>query len=140
MKSGDLKECSNFLATAYTLSPYNQKRQDKIAFSYIKDKFSKGKNISYVLEDKGKILGFAVCSMSFGADGKQAMLEEIVVDPKYQNKGLGKKLSSYVLKELKKIKVKTVSLWVKKKSPAYKFHTKNGFTEDGGFVVMFKSL
>lgn len=140
MKTGDLKECANFLATAYTLPPYNQKRQDKIAYLYIKDKFSKGKNTSYVLEEKGKILGFAICSLSFWADGKQAMLEEIVIDPKYQKQGLGKKLTSYVFRELKKIKTKSISLWVKKKSPAYKFHTKNGFSEEGGFVVMFKNL
>ncbi|HRY36349.1 MAG TPA: GNAT family N-acetyltransferase [Candidatus Magasanikbacteria bacterium] len=140
MKQSDLKQSAKFLADAYTLPPYNQKRRDDMAISYIKDKFSKGKNTSYVLEDKGKVLGFAICSMSFWADGKQAMLEEIVIDPKYQRQGLGKKLTTYVFRELKKIKTKSVSLWVKKKSPAYKFHTKNGFTEEGGFVVMFKNL
>ena len=140
MKPSDLKQSAKFLATAYTLPPYNQKRQDGIAFAYLKDKFNKGKNTSYVLEDKGKVLGFAVCSLSYWADGRQAMMEEIVIDPEYQKRGLGKKLSAHVLKELKKMKVKSVSLWVKKKSPAYKFHTKNGFTEDGGFVVMFKNL
>lgn len=140
MKQSDLKYCAKFLADAYTLPPYNQKRRDDMAFAYLKDKFSKGKNISYVLEDKGKILGFAICSLSYWATGKQAMLEEIVIDPKYQRRGLGKKLSAYVLKAMKKINVKSVSLWVKRKSPAYKLHTKNGFTQEGGFVVMFKSL
>ena len=139
MKKSDLRVCANFLAIAYTVSPFNEKWENDNAYKYLSHKFEYCHKDSYVITDKNNILGFVLLNLGYWADGPQVMIEEIVIKPEYQHQGLGSLLMEYVDSKLKKTKVKSVILWTHQDSSAYKFHQKHGFSLSHDLVLMDKN-
>jgi len=138
IKSSDLRQCAEFFKSAYSQPPFSEKWQGDNAYKYLADKYKYCHNNSYVLADKDEILGFILVNLSCWANGPQAFIEEIVIDPKYQHQGFGNRLMEYTLDKLKKLKVKSVLLWTNKNAPAYKFHQKHGFSLAADLAMMNK--
>lgn len=136
----DLKVCAQLLEQAYSKEPYNETFIKGAALKYVQDKFKKGKKHSFVIIIDNKIGGFIFASLSYWADGPQAIMEEIVVDEKIRGKGYAKQLTDHLENHFKKLGTKTAMLWVKKGTAAHKFHLKNGFNEAGDLVIMFKQI
>ena len=136
----DLKKCAQILEDAYSKKPYNEKFSKGSSLKYIENKYEFGKESSFILELNGKIIGFIFSSLSYWANGPQAIIEEIVIDEKFRGKNYSKKLVNYLERHLKKKKVKTIMLWAKKNSPAHKFHIKNEYKDANDLAVMFKEL
>lgn len=140
MKKSDLSKCAKLLEHAYSENPYNEKFIFGNSLKYIKNKYDVGKNFSFVFILDEKIIGFAIASLSYWAEGPQAIFEEIVFDKKNRGQGYAKKMYDYLEKKLKQKKVSSLMLWVKKNSAAHKFHLKNNYKEANDLVMMFKEL
>lgn len=140
MKSSDLKVCAEFIKRAYSAAPFNEKWEKNNASKYILCKFKYCDKSSYVLEENRKILGFILVSLGYWANGPQAIIEEIVIDPDYHHKGLGSLLMKYVDDKFKKMKIKSVLLWTNQDSLAYKFHQKHGFSLSTDLILMDKDV
>lgn len=138
MKLSDLKFCVNFFQLAYFGPPFNEKWRRDDANKYLLYKFKYCHNNSYVLIDEDKIIGFIIVDLGYWTSGPQALIEEIVIDPKYHHRGFGSILMKHSLESLKKKKIKNILLWTNKKSLAYKFHKKHGFNLADDFVMMHK--
>jgi len=139
MKTEDLSVCAKILETAYSQEPYNEKFSDNNAEKYLSAKYKNCSDDSFVLEDDGKIIAFIILQISFWGKGKQAMIEEIVVDPKFQRKGFGKQLMEYSIDYFNSLGVTSVMLWVKNNERLLNFYKKNNFFVADDFVVMFKN-
>ncbi len=139
IKSSDLRSCAKFFKLAYANPPFNEKWQGDNAFKYLNNKYKYCYKNSYVLVDKNNILGFILVNLGCWADGPQAVIEEIVIDPQYHHQGFGSLLMKQAFDRLKKAKVKSVLLWTNKNSLAYKFHQKHGFSPAGDWVIMNKN-
>lgn len=139
MRTSDLRSCAKFFQVVYSKSPFNEKWQDDNAYKYLANKFKHSSGFSYVLVDDRKILGFIIASFGYWASGPQAIIEEIAVDYDYQHLGLGSQLMEYVQEQLKKSKVKSILLWTKKESLAYRFHQKHGFSPVDDLVIMHRN-
>ncbi len=136
----DLPACAAILERAYSKAPHNEIFKEGNATAYLENKFVSSKDSSFVsLDDTGKITGFILFNISTWANGKQAVLEEIVVDPEYQNKGIGKSLVEYGDTFLKGNGVSSTMLWAKKDEGLIHFYENQGFSVAGDFVVMFKN-
>lgn len=140
MQYSDLDRCSELLENTYTKYPYNENFVPGNSLKYLKNKFNIGKDHSFVFLLDKKVMGFIIVSLSYWADGPQAIIEEIVFDKKIRGKGYAKKLMKYIETYLKERGVVSGMLWVKRDSAAYKFHLKNNYQEAKDLVVMFKDL
>lgn len=140
IKLSDLQKCTHLLEKSYSKPPYNEKFTGNNAYDYLKRKLDYCVEHSFVIEEDKNIIGFIVVNLSYWAFGKQALIEEIVIDDNKQRKGYGKKLMDYAENYLKNIGAKSLMLWGRKDAGAYHFHIKNGFIEDENMVVMFKNF
>lgn len=136
IKLSDLRPCAKFFKLAYSSQPFNEKWQGDNAFKYLANKYKYCFKNSYVLVDKNTIVGFILVNLGCWSSGPQAIIEEIVVDPKYHRQGFGSLLMKHAIFKLKKAKVKSILLWTKKDSLAYGFHQKHGFSSADDLVIM----
>lgn len=140
IQSSDLTRCAELLEKSYSKSPYNEKFSSDSAFNYLKSKFDYCAEHSFVIKEDENIIGFVIINLSYWTFGKQALIEEIVIDEDMQGQGYGKKLMEYTNNYLKSLGVKSLMLWARKDTDAYNFHLKNGFMEDENMAVMFKNF
>lgn len=140
IQSDNLTRCAELFQKSYGKPPYNEKFSRGNAFDYLRRKFDYCAEHSFVIEEDKNIIGFIIINLSYWTFGKQALIEEIVIDEDMQGQGYGKKLAEYVNDYLKNLSVKSLMLWTRKDTGAFNFHIKNGFTEDKNIAVMFKNL
>ncbi len=88
-------------------------------FSITNDPFEK----CYIYKIKNKNIGFISYSIIY----ERAELNYIVVSEDYRLKGIGQKLLNFCIEDLKKNKVKAISLEVNKNNKAVNFYLKNNF-------------
>lgn len=140
MNAEDLPRCVEILEAAYSLPPYNEKFAPSIALSYLNSKFNYCAGHSFVAESEDKITGFILTSLSVWVEGGQAIIEEIVVDPTVQGRGIGKQLMTITEEYFKKKEIHSIILWGRKDAPAHSFHKSNGFGDSDDWVIMHKVL
>lgn len=140
ISKSDLKRCSEILETAYSGEPYNENFLPNNSIAYISEKFNHCKANSFVIIDGEEVRGFVFWTISCWSNGLQAVLEEIVIAPECQGKGMGSQLIDYSLNYLKKLGVKSMMLWALKNPKVSGFHEKNGFDISDEHCVMFKNI
>lgn len=86
----DLPKCAEILEKSYTKLPYNEKFADGSALNYLKRKLDFCEEHSLVIEKDKNVIGFVIVNLSYWIFGKQALIEEIVIDEDEQGKGYGK--------------------------------------------------
>lgn len=106
----------------------------KKTFEYFKS--IKSKIIVSVIEEE--IAGFIIFRTEYYNDRKSIMIEELVVNSKYQRKGVGRKLVEKVELFAKRNEVKRILLTTGKNTIAFKFYKKLGFTDSKKTVLMRK--
>jgi len=141
LQQNDLLTCSKLLESAYGFPPYNEIFKEHTAKSYIDNKYSICKDACFVaLNEKNNIIAFIFFNLSHWNKGPQAILEELVVDPSYQNKGIGRELLKYSHNYLKSLDIKYIVLWAKNNERLINFYKKEGYLPTDDFVVMFKNF
>jgi len=141
IQQNDLLICSKLLESAYSLPPHNETFKDNAAELYINGKYIYCKDNSFVMvNEENNVIAFIFLNISSWSQGLQAVLEEIVVDSNYQNKGVGKELLDYVNNYLKSLGVKSIMLWAKRDERLLDFYKKQGYSLADDYVVMFKNL
>lgn len=139
IKLEDISACAKILEEAYSWEPYQEEFTDDNAEKYLLAKYSSCGGSSFVIEEDGEVIAFILLSISFWGKGKQAIIEEIVVDPKFQGKGFGKQLMEYSIDYFNSLGVNSVMLWVKNNERLLNFYKKNNFFIADDFVVMFRN-
>lgn len=83
----------------------------------------------YVIEDDGKLVGFAALTLRFvPTKGYVGVIEDVVVDEKYRKRGLGTELINKLLSKAKEQKVFAVELTSNpKREVARRLYQKLGF-------------
>ncbi|MBS3082164.1 GNAT family N-acetyltransferase [Candidatus Pacearchaeota archaeon] len=118
----------------FSKSPYNDKWTKKEALGSIKSDLKKGQG--FVALENNQVVGFILFTKE-KIDKTYIFIENLVVDEKYQKKGIGRKLVQEVEN---KIKEGILTLSVNKKSKAYNFYKKMRFKENKINVNMSKRL
>lgn len=139
MEIKDLPICTKILEAAYSQEPYNEKFINDSAEKYLSIKYYNYSDNSFVLENDGNIIAFIILQISFWGEGKQAIIEEIVVDPNFQRKGFGRQLMEHSLRYFKSLGITSVMLWAKNNERLVNFYKRNDFFVADDFVVMFKN-
>ena len=107
----------------------------KDAREYFIFTFKKGKLFGYFINDK--LVGCA--GMVIEKKQKCAEIEHVLVNPKYQERGIGKELMNFAEAKAKKQGIKNLRLHVRcKNRRAFNFYKKCGFNEHA--YIMLKKL
>lgn len=116
IKQTDITECTKILKKAYGFHPYNEFFKGISARLYTEGKYKNCKKHSFVaVDEKNKLIAFIFLNISAWSEGLQVVLEEIVVSPKLQGRGIGKKLMQHAHDYLHSLEIKSVMLWTKKR-------------------------
>ena len=92
-----------------------------------------------IAEIDKKIVGFLLAEVSSLTE--LSMLTYLIIDPKYRNNKIGTKLIDSYLKELRKRRIKLVSLFAPKSNKkSLNFYEKAGFKKDKEYVLFFKDI
>jgi len=137
-KKQDFKYMAQILKTEYRKAPWNEKWTEKQALKTILYLSKIG--IIHVAEINNKIAGFIICRTEPWAEGSYLVIEEFVVDSKYQRKGIGKALIKKIEEYSRKSKVKVIYFTTHRKAPAVKFYKKMGYTPSKEAVIFGKKL
>lgn len=139
IKKTDLDRCTDILIGSYSEQPYYEKFDQNYAKKYLEQKLNCCINSSYVATVHDAIVGFIFWQISFWTNGKQAILEEIVIDKDFQGKKIGTELVKFSEKLFRKMNIKSLMLWAKNDKRVVNFHRNNGFQIHDDYVVMFKN-
>lgn len=137
IRAATLRDCKNMAKLTveeFAKYPYNNNQTEKETMESIKSDLKRGEG--FVALDYSKLKGFIIITKE-KMDKTYVFIENLVVDEKFQNQGIGKKLVEKIEKRYRK---GTITLSVNKKSNAYKFYKKLGYKENKVNVNMSKSL
>ena len=94
---------------------------------------------TYLIEDKGKVVGFTTIGECRDDDKDRAVGEiwGLYIDPAYWRRGFGKQLTDFSEKTLRGRKKTKIVIWVlEENNIARDFYRKNGFIVEGGAGVL----
>lgn len=93
-----------------------------------------GAHRTWVVEDGGRVVGFAVTgpSQDADADERTAELYAVYLDPDRYGEGIGKRLCDHALADLRERGFRTATLWVLEANErARRFYEREGWRPDG---------
>lgn len=88
----------------------------------------------YIVRDKSTPVGVFCIGPSTDKDTNRHTYEVVVmyIHPLYMRQGIGTMLMDYIVTKAKKLRMKTIKVWVLSKNlNAIEFYKKNGFVADG---------
>jgi ribosomal protein S18 acetylase RimI-like enzyme len=93
-----------------------------------------GAHRTWVAEEDGRVVGFAVTgpSQDADADERTGELYAVYLDPDRYGRGIGKRLCDHVLADLRERGFRTATLWVLETNErARRFYEREGWAPDG---------
>ena len=134
----DFKRISEIIKIEYGKKPYNEKWTSQTSLKSIIE-YSRRAKIFVVLTDIN-IVGFIILEDYVSPSGREGMIDEVVIEKKYQGKGYGKSLIEFAENYFMKKKIKEVTLMSNTKSVAFNIYKKRNYKQDKHFVYMKKKL
>lgn len=95
---------------------------------------SSGERRTWVVEDGGRVVGFAVTgpSQDADADERTGELYAVYLEPERFGSGIGKRLTDHAIDDLRGRGFRTATLWVLQTNDgARRFYEREGWTPDG---------
>jgi aminoglycoside 6'-N-acetyltransferase I len=134
----DIPEMGNLIKKEFAKSPYKEKWSKTSLNKTLKDFFNSGYAI--LATDSKNIIGLIILKEQEYCDGKWMVIEELVVDGKFQGRGIGRKLIEEIENISKKGKFSQIYLSTHKGSKAFQFYKRLGYKESKKTVFMRKIL
>ena len=134
-KKEDLNEISDIFKIESAKKPYFQSWNKKTVFESIIKSFKEQQ--IYLAELNNKPAGFIIFSKN---ETKKIWVDEFWINSKYQRKGIGKKLLSFIEEMSIKKGFTNIECFSHEKSNALKFYQKLNYKEKGKYFLMTKKL
>lgn len=82
--------------------------------------------------DENKIVGMATMAVYDVISGRKAWIEDVVVSSNYRKKGIGERLTQFLIEKAKKLEVSVLLLYSNpKREAAHRLYKRMGFLEKG---------
>ena len=134
----DLKEIGKLMLSEFSKPPFNEKASITEVLKSLRFYFKIG-NIFVAINDN-QIIGIMVVKFEQYWEGEVAIVEDLVVNSKFQSKGIGKKLMENLENGCKRKSVKRILFDTHKDSSALKFYNKIGYKINKNRIQMYKNL
>ena len=133
----DINNMARLMVKEFSKPPYN----DKWTIKSAKESILKGMGggVAYVYVNNNKIIGLVEVSKEpyYKPIG---IIDNLIVDSKYQGKGIGKLLINKVEDIYRKKRFSMLYTITHKKAPAVKFYKKLGYKKGKNYVTLTKNL
>ena len=138
-KKEDISSCAEVYISAYGTEPWNEKYDKESAEKYISYYLGSKTKQCFAAEEKGKIIGIALCIVVPAIDMPFLRVEDFCISAEEQGKGFGTEFIKLVFEKAKELGCDSVLLGTQKDFPSHRFYLKNGFSEVDS-VLLFKEL
>lgn len=119
--------------------PYGEDWNEEIIVAHFSEVFQDGKGVIFYAEDEGVQVGLILARYFVWHDGLRVFVEDLLVHPEYQRKGIGKLLVGALEEDARKHGCVAVDLLTQKDAPAVQFYSKLKF-EPTGYIQLSKPL
>ncbi|VVB79877.1 Acetyltransferase (GNAT) domain protein [uncultured archaeon] len=133
----DLKQIARIFINEYSKFPYEENWKENIVLAKVK-KYLRSERKIFVLTVDKEITGFIIFSKNIWDDGDHLVIDELVIDSKFQGRGIGKQLMSFAEKYFNHIV--SIDLWTFRKAKAYKIYKKWGYKDHQHGIMMTKKI
>jgi len=137
-KLEDLKKIGELMNTEFSKPPFKERVSIKDVVRSLGFYFKIGK--IFIATSENKIIGVVVFKIEQYWEGKVVIIEDLAIDEKFQQAGIGKTLMKFVENYAKKRKIKFIFFKTHKKSKAVRFYKKMRYKQDKNAISMSKKL
>ena len=138
--SDDLKGCAEVFRAAFAAEPWNEIWPLPLAETRISELMDTLLSVGFVLEENGKICGFAAGRAVTYLYGREYVIDEFCVLPERQGRGVGSAMLRQIAEEMRAAHCVSIVLQTTKGFPSEKFYLKNGFQYSDSMITMWRSL
>ena len=138
--SDDLKGCAEVFRAAFAAEPWNEIWPLPLAETRISELMDTPLSVGFVLEENGKICGFAAGRAVTYLYGREYVIDEFCIAPEMQGRGAGSAVLRQIAAEMRAEGCVSIVLQTTKGYPSEKFYLKNGFQHSENMITMWRSL
>ncbi|WP_332645865.1 GNAT family N-acetyltransferase [Lysinibacillus sp. 54212] len=136
----DLTECTETFIEVFNDEPWNDQWTFIQAKKYLVDFYKTPGFLGVLAVENDEIIGCILGVHRVWWSGDEFFINEMCVKKQQQNKGIGKSLLNYLIKELDNTKVTNIILLTDRGIPAEEFYKKNGFEELDRIIFLHKNI
>ncbi len=133
----DLSACASIFKEAFSEEEWGCIWTQERAEAYISDFVINPKFVGFVSEEDGVINGAVLACKKVSWNADEIHIDELIVDPKNQRKGIGKQLIEALKDYCKRNQLAGMVLYTAEEAPAKSFYDKNGFQVSDGVICMY---
>jgi len=137
-KKGDLKEIGKLMKREFSKPPFNERDSMKNVLKSLNFYFKIGE--IFVAVSTEEIIGVIIVKFEQYWEGKVLLIEDLAVDRKFQNKGIGKELMKFVEDYAKKKNARFIFFKTHEKSKSINFYKRLGYKKDKNIIFMGKKI
>ena len=134
----DFKKIAELMLREFGKPPWKEKASLKKVLKTLSFYNKIGK--IFVLICEGEIIGATIFKIEQYWEGPVIIIEDLVIDTKYQSKNYTLKLIKWIEEYAKKKNLKAIYFATHKKSPSLNKYIKKGYKGDNNTIFMFKKL
>ena len=127
-------------AAAFSGEPWNDPWKTEDAVIHVRELMESSQAYGLEYVEDGKVVGFLLGTSMLFHYGRTFEINDLAVDPEYQNKGIGGKLLEQCLRDVKKRKIAGIHLITAGAGILPCFYEKYGFIRENEVILMGKEL
>lgn len=135
----DLINCTNTFIEVFNDAPWNDQWTWEKANKYVSDFYQTPGFLGILAIDNKEMIGCILGIKRVWWEEDEYFINEMFVKQNHQNRGVGKKLLDYLIKELRNRNIYNMTLLTDRGIPAEKFYKNNGFEEIERLIFLYKS-
>jgi aminoglycoside 6'-N-acetyltransferase I len=125
----DIKEAVELYIAVFSAEPWNDQLTVSQITDYVSSMMAMNTYIGYCIVDSltNELVGYALGFIKPWYQGKEYVIDTLLIAGKYQGKGFGSAFLEMIKEELLKKDLSTILLDTEEQMPAADFYKKNGF-------------
>lgn len=134
----NLREIGLLMKKGFSKPPFNEKVSSKSVLKSLHFYYKKGE--IYFIEKDNEIIGAVIFQIEQWWEGKVLIIQDLVVNNRYQGQNIENYLMKFVEKYATNKKIKRIYFETNKKSPTIKFYKKLGYNINKDRISMSKKI
>jgi aminoglycoside 6'-N-acetyltransferase I len=136
----DIVEIADVFKTTFNSPPWNDSWSKESAVNRINLQISNINSLGFKATHNNIPIGFVLGNYTGFPEGTGFFIDDLCINPDYQNMGIGKALLEAVENDLKNRNINIIITTTAKGMKSFDFYINNGFNENSATVGLFKII
>jgi len=132
----NIKRYGEIYSKAFSGEPWNDNWKIEDANIHIKELLESKQSYGLECITDGKVVGFILGTTMVFHYGRTFEINDLAVEPEYQNKGIGKQLVEQIIKDVKNQGIVGIHLITSANENLKNFYEKFGFKKESDVILM----